>query len=400
MNKTKNISLKCTRYYAPVWAPPGDFAVAGGKGTYLYGADGKKYIDFVTGIAVNALGYAHPKLQKAYREFGKQPLHASALFLQEDRVLLAEMLVKNSFADNVFFCNSGTEAIEGCIKFARKWAYDHYSAKKHKVISFRNGFHGRSYGALSATAQEKFHKGFKPIVPGFIYLPANDLKALKKAADKNTVCAVLVEPVQAEGGILEIQRKWIREVRKICDARNILLIFDEIQTGMGRLGKLWGHQLLGVKPEIMACAKALGGGIPFGAVLMKKQIASCLKPGDHGNTTGGSPLAAKLGTVVLKELLKPSFLKKTRENAVFLQKSLKGLQKKFPGLISGTRGRGMLQGLVLKADVLKAVAACRAKGLLVCKAGPDVLRLIPPLNVKQAEIKKAVSIIESVLKEI
>lgn len=397
---TAEVAAKFKEYYIPIWAPPEDFVVTHGKGPYLFDLEGRKYIDFVTGIAVNALGYQHPLLTSALKATLKQPQHVSSLFLQQDRVLLAEMLVKNSFADKAFFCNSGTEAIEGCIKFARKWASVNFHSEKNKVITFYNGFHGRTYGSLSATAQEKFHHGFEPLVPGFIYLPVNDLPAFEKAADGKTVCAVLVEPVQAEGGIIPCDRDWLAQVRKICDERKIALIFDEIQMGMGRLGTLWAHQTYGIEPDIMALAKALGGGIPFGAVLVRNPIAASLKVGDHGNTTGGSPVAARLGLVVLKELLKPGFLDQVKANAELLRNSLDKIKKQFPNLVLETRGMGMLQGLVLKTDVVKVMNACRQNGLLVCKAGNEVLRFLPPLNVKSVVIKKAIAILKKVLRSL
>ncbi len=396
MNQNE-ISEKFKKYYVPVWAPPQDFVTAGGKGPYLFGLDGKRYIDFVSGIAVNALGHAHPDIAKTLREYARKPLHVSSLYLQEDRVRLAELLVENSFADRVFFCNSGTEAIEGAIKFARKWAWKKFGPRKHGIITFRNGFHGRSYGALSATAQEKFHAGFEPLVGGFTYLAPNDIEAVRKAADPQSVCAILIEPVQAEGGILPCSNEWLHGLRALCTERNILLVFDEIQTGLGRLGTLWGHQNFGVEPDMMTLAKALGGGIPLGAVLAREEIAQSLSPGDHGNTTGGSPVAAALGLVVLGKLLEPGFLEKARTAAGVLSKELVKICRRHPALVSGARGMGLLQGLVLKTDVPAVVNACRHEGLLVCKAGADVLRIIPPLNVTPALIRRAAGILDHVL---
>lgn len=396
----QELSEKFKKYYVPVWAPPLDFAVAGGKGPYLFDLDGKKYLDFVSGIAVNALGHCHPDIVKVLRDQTRKPLHVSSLYLQEDRVHLAELLVENSFADRVFFCNSGTEAIEGAIKFARKWASKNFGPAKRGIISFRNGFHGRSYGALSATAQEKFHAGFEPLVPGFTYLEPNNIDAVSFAADPEKICAILIEPVQAEGGILPCSKEWLTALRRLCTERRILLIFDEIQTGLGRLGTLWGHQSFGVEPDIMTLAKALGGGIPLGAVLVRDEIANCLSVGDHGNTTGGSPVAAALGLVVLERLLAPDFLEKVRETAGVLSKELSKIAKRHPTLVSGVRGMGLIQGLALKTDVAVVVNACRGQGLLACKAGADVLRLLPPLNTTPALVRKACAIIANVLRSL
>jgi predicted acetylornithine/succinylornithine family transaminase len=395
--ETKVLSEKLKKYYVPVWAPPDDFVITGGKGPYLFDAEGNSYIDFVTGIAVNALGHQHPALVKAFKGFAHLPYHASSLFMQKDRVLLAEQLVEQSFADKVFFCNSGTEAIEGAIKFARKWAATNFSGTKNRILSFRNGFHGRSYGALSATAQEKFHAGFGPLVPGFTYLTLNDLPGFTAAADQESVCAVIVEPVQAEGGIIPCDPEWIKEVRALCTKRNILLVFDEIQTGMGRLGTLWGYEQFRVTPDIMTLAKALGGGIPFGAVLCTNAVARCLTAGDHGNTTGGSPVAAHLGLAVLEQLAAEGFWVQVSASSTVLRQELERIAKKMPDQVGGVRGMGMLQGLVLKTDVAAVVNRCRRLGLLVCKAGPDVLRLLPPLTVKPGVIKKAAAIIRQAL---
>ncbi|MFA5204987.1 MAG: acetylornithine transaminase [Lentisphaeria bacterium] len=385
------------RYYAPVWAPPEDFVVVDGMGTRLVDADGRSYLDFVSGIAVNALGYRDPELEEAFRTAAPLPYHVSSLFLQEDRVKLAQGLVEHSFGDKVFFCNSGTEANEAAIKFARKWGSSQFSPAKHRIITFRNGFHGRSYGALSATAQEKFHHGFEPLVPGFIYLEPNDLDAFEAAADGATVCAVLVEPVQAEGGIQPCDARWLAEVRRLCTERRILLILDEIQTGLGRLGTLWGYQRFGVEPDIMPLAKAVGGGIPLGAVVMREDVAACLKPGDHGNTTGGSPVAARLGRVVLSRLLRPGFLANVSASADHLRERLTGLRQRFPSRVSEVRGMGLLQGLALTGEVAPLVTACRHHGLLVCRAGGNVLRVLPPLTVSRGEIDEAAEIIGTVL---
>lgn len=397
---TQEIAESFQKYYVPIWAPPLDFVVGEAKGPYLFNLEGKKYIDFVGGIAVNALGYKHPALLKTYKAFSSKPLHVSSLYLQEDRVMLAKTLVENSFADKVFFCNSGTEAIEGCIKFARKWASTKFGEEKHKILCFKDGFHGRTYGALSATAQEKFHAGFKPLLPGFEFLPINNLDALEKAASEKEVCAVLVEPLQAEGGIIPCNREWLLKVREICNVRKILLVFDEVQTGMGRLGTLWGYQSFGIEPDIMALAKALGGGIPFGAVLVKDEIAYCLKVGDHGNTVGGSPLGAKLGLAVLDELLKPGFFNQVHLVSDGLQKGLIKLQAQFPAFIQEVRGMGMIQGLALNIEVPPVINLCRQKGLLVCKAGSNILRLLPPLNTKPSICRKALNIIKEVFREI
>ncbi len=395
--KKNKISELYSKYYIPVWTPPADFVPERGDKEYIIDKDGERYIDFVTGIAVNALGYNYSGYTKIIERFAQSGVHhVSSLFLQEDRIKLAELLVKKSFADRVFFGNSGTEAVEGAIKFARKYAYTNFGSKKNQIISFSNGFHGRTYGALAATAQKKFHKGFGPMPSGYKYLPLNDIDVFKKNANEKTVCAVIVEPIQIEGGIIKCDKKWIKEVRKICNERNILLILDEVQTGVGRLGTLWGYQKLGVTPDIMTLAKALGGGIPFGAVLMKEKIAKSLSAGDHGNTTGGSPIAAALGIEILNKISTPKFMDEVNSKSKLLMNGLKTLQKKYPDLIEDVKGEGMVFGLALKNDLKSTISACRENGLIVCSAGGNVLRLLPQLNVRTTVIKKAINILDGV----
>lgn len=369
-----------------------------GSDVYLYDADGNKYLDFGTGIAVNSLGHAHPELLKTLREQGKKLLHSSNLYFSQPQIDLAKLLLKNSFADKVFFCNSGTEANEAAIKFVRKWAKK-VSSDKYHVLSFRGGFHGRTYGALSATAQEKFHAGFEPILDGFHYADFNDIENTQKLLDQYSYAAVIVEPIQGEGGIIPASKEFLQFLREYTSKNNIALIFDEIQCGMGRTGTLWAYEQYKITPDIMTLAKPIGGGLPLGVVLCTEEIANTLSPGDHGTTFGGNPLSCALGTTVLEIISKKTFLKEVKQNGEYLIKKL-NLLKKSCEIIQEVRGKGLLIGIQVNGDPLQVVSKCKVNGLLVIKAGHNTVRLLPPLIVKTKEIDKAVSILEKVFKSL
>jgi len=366
-----------------------------GKGMYVYDSDGKEYLDFGAGIAVNALGHAHPELLKALGAQGKRIIHTSNLYYNEPQIELAARLVKHSFATKVFLCNSGTEANEAAIKFARKRGTK-ASAQKFHVLSFSDGFHGRTYGALSATAQPKFHVGVGPLPDGFHYTPFNDIQCAKATLDKYDFAAIIVEPLQGEGGVNPAHADFLRFLRDYATERSISLIFDEIQCGMGRTGTLWYHEQTGVIPDIMTLAKPLGGGLPLGAVLCTDDIASCISPGDHGTTFGGNPVACALGTKVIDIISDKKFLVKVQENGDYLKGKLKASADKFPS-IDHIRGAGLLVGVRMKDDPLKLVDECRNRGLLVIKAGMNTIRFMPPLIVSRKEIDKAVKIFEAAL---
>lgn len=366
-----------------------------GKGAYLYDADGDKYLDFGTGIAVNSLGHAHPALIKTLREQGKMLLHSSNLYFSQTQIALAKLLLKKSFGDRVFFCNSGTEANEAAIKFSRKWAKK-ISDDRYHVLSFTGGFHGRTYGALSATAQEKFHAGFEPILEGFHYATFNDIENTKKLLDQNSFAAVIVEPVQGEGGIIPATKEFLQFLREYTQQNSIALIFDEIQCGMGRTGTLWAYEQYKVIPDMMTLAKPVGGGLPLGVVICKEDIALALSPGDHGTTFGGNPVACALGTTTLDIISQKPFLKEVKLKGEYLKKKLNALKKKLEN-IQEIRGNGLLVGIQLNEDPLPFINKCKQQGLLVVKAGQNTIRMLPPLIVKTKEIDKAVTILENVL---
>jgi predicted acetylornithine/succinylornithine family transaminase len=366
-----------------------------GKDVYLYDADGNKYLDFGTGIAVNALGHAHPALVKTIREQGKMLLHSSNLYFSQTQIALARLLLKKSFGDRVFFCNSGTEANEAAIKFSRKWAKTN-SPDRYHVLSFTGGFHGRTYGALSATAQEKFHTGFEPILQGFHYAPFNDIENTKKLLDQYSFAAVIVEPIQGESGIYSATKEFLQFLREYTQQNSIALIFDEIQCGMGRTGTLWAYEQYKVIPDMMTLAKPVGGGLPLGVVVCKEDIALALSPGDHGTTFGGNPVACALGATVLDIISKKPFLKEVKLKGEYLKKKLNALKEKFD-IIQEIRGSGLIIGIQLREDPLPYISKCKQQGLLVVKAGHNTIRMLPPLIVKTGEIDKAVSILENVL---
>jgi predicted acetylornithine/succinylornithine family transaminase len=366
-----------------------------GKGTYLCDSAGKKYLDFGSGIAVMALGHSHPAIVSTLKSQGARLLHASNLYHMEAQVRLAKLLVKHTFGSRVFLCNSGTEATEAAIKFARKWATQK-NRKKYHVLSFSDGFHGRTYGGLSATAQKKFHAGFVPMVPGFHYAPYNDVAATRKALRKHAYAAVIVEPVQGESGINAATRKFLRLLRTYTRKHGIALVFDEVQCGVGRTGTFWAYEQYGLVPDIMTMAKPIGGGLPLGAVACKETISRVIKPGDHGTTFGGNPLACALGTVVLNTVSKKSFLAAVRSKGTYLKRKLEKL-KDAGASMKEVRGVGLMVGVELDTDPGEIVAACRAKGLLVIKAGHNTVRFMPPLIVGRADIDKAVRIFEKVL---
>ncbi len=366
-----------------------------GKDVYLYDADGNKYLDFGTGIAVNTLGHAHPALIKTLREQGKKLLHSSNLYFSQTQIDLARLLLKKSFGDRVFFCNSGTEANEAAIKFARKWAKKILPDKYH-VLSFTGGFHGRTYGALSATAQEKFHTGFEPILEGFHYATFNDIENTKKLLDQNSFAAVIVEPIQGESGINLATKDFLQFLREYTQQNSIALIFDEIQCGMGRTGTLWAYEQYKVIPDMMTLAKPIGGGLPLGVVVCKEDIALALSPGDHGTTFGGNPVACALGTTVLEIISQKPFLKEVKLKGEYLKKKLNALKEKFD-IIQEIRGNGLIIGIQLREDPLPYISKCKQQGLLVVKAGQNTIRMLPPLIVKTKEIDMAVSILENVL---
>jgi predicted acetylornithine/succinylornithine family transaminase len=366
-----------------------------GKGMYLYDEDNNAYLDFGSGIAVNALGHAHPAIIKAIHTQSELLVHSSNLYYSRAQIDLAEILLENSFADHVFFCNSGTEANEAAIKFARKWASSKDKERYH-ILSFNNGFHGRTYGALSATAQKQLHEGFEPLVEGFHYAEYNNVKDTKKVLSKHKFAAIIVEPIQGESGVIPADHEFLAYLRSWCTKNKAVLIFDEIQTGIGRTGTLWNYEQTGVTPDILTLAKPLGGGLPLGATLCTDAIAQAISPGNHGTTFGGNPVACAAGLATINVINKKSFLNNVNKMSAYLVKKLDVLRKKIPS-IKEIRSCGLLIGIEFVSDPISIVGSCKSAGLLVVKAGHNTIRMLPPLIVSKEDIDAAVSIFENVL---
>lgn len=370
-------------------------ALVKGQGTRVWDADGKEYLDFVGGIAVNALGHCPPAVVEAVSKQVQTLIHVSNLYHIKPQARLAELLVENSCCDKAFFCNSGAEANEAAIKLARKHAKQTAGPEKFEIITALKSFHGRTLATITATGQTKFQKGFEPLPPGFKYVPFNDLSALEEAIGPNT-CAVMLEPVQGEGGVNVADQSYLEGVRELCKKHNLLLIFDEVQCGMGRTGKLFAYQHYGVEPDIMTLAKALGGGFPIGAMLAREEVAKSFQPGDHASTFGGNPLASAAGVAVMETMVAEGFLDKVTASAIYFRKWLDVLAGKYD-FVKEVRGKGFLVGMELSIDGTEIVSRCRDKGLLINCVGGNILRFIPPLIVERAEIDRAVEILDEVL---
>lgn len=368
-----------------------------GKGALVWDKEGKVFLDFAAGIAVNILGHSHPKLISSLKKQASKLIHCSNLYWTEPQMELARILSENSIGGKVFFANSGTEANETAIKLARKYG-KMISSEKYMILSTTNSFHGRTYGSLSATVQPKYQEKFTPLVDGFDYFEFNNIDSLKSRISEK-VCAVIVEPIQGESGIIPAKDEFLKELRKICDEYNALLIFDEVQCGMGRTGKLFAYQHYGVEPDILTVAKGLGGGVPIGAVIANER-ANVFEPSDHGSTFGGNPLACSAGITVMKELLKEGFLENVNKLGIFLKKELDKLRKDYPQEISGVRGIGLMIGIELHKIPAKDFAnKCVENGLLVAIAGNNTVRLLPPLIITRKQIGQAIQIIRKVLEE-
>ncbi len=374
-------------------------AMVKGKGSWVWDADGKKYLDFVTGIAVNNLGHCHPSITKAIREQSKQLVQPCNLFHIEKQGQFAKMLVDNSFADKVFFCNSGTEANEGAIKLARKWGAD--NGGKYKILHARDSFHGRTMGSLSAT-DKNYQAGFKPLVPGFKSINYGNIESLEKALKDDKVCAVILEPIQGENGVVLPPDGYLKKVRTLCTKNKALLIFDEVQVGMGRTGTLFAYEHYGIKPDIMTLSKALGGGIPCGAFLTTNRIAKHLGPGMHGTTLGGNPLAMSTAIAVLNTIQNEGLLDGASSLGGYFLEKLEALAAKYKKHIKEVRGKGLILGIEFKnADIAKNVVnKSIEKGLLTILTKKKVMRILPPLNVKKKEIDAAIKIMDTALGEV
>ena len=368
-----------------------------GEGCYVWDDKGKKYLDFTAGIAVNTLGHGHDKLSIAIAEQSQKLTHVSNFYWTKPLIDLADKLVSHSCFDQAFFCNSGTEAVEGAIKLARKYASINHPGR-YEIISMKNSFHGRTFAALTATGQEKYKKGLHPLVPGIIQADFNDFNSLLSLVGEKS-CAVLLEPIQGEGGIRPADKEYLQKVRQFCDEHDIMLIFDEVQCGVGRTGYFFAYEYYGICPDAVTMAKGLAGGVPIGAILAKEKFSSAFNPGDHASTFGGNPLATSAANVIVDELFDGGLLEHVLKVSKYLQKKLEALKDEFPA-IADVRGVGLLMGAEFTEPVATIIKKCIENGLLVINAGTNILRFVPPLIVSEAEIEKGFEILEESLKEI
>ena len=364
-----------------------------GRGAWLETVDGREYLDFAAGIAVNSLGHSHPHLVDALQSQAEKLWHVSNLYRIPGQERLAQRLCEVSFAEMVFFSNSGAEAIEAALKTARRYFFDRDESDRNHVITFEGAFHGRTLATIAAGGQESHMKGFGPAMPGFDQIPLGDLEALKKKIGPNTA-AVLIEPLQGEGGIRTVSTGFLRGIRELCDESGILLILDEIQCGIGRTGKLFAHQWSGIEPDIMAIAKGIGGGFPVGACLARREVAQCMVPGTHGSTFGGNPLAMAVGNAVLDVVLEEGFLDKVAETGLRLKQRLAELVDTFPRVFELVRGDGLMLGLKCRMPAGDVIRELREERLLTVPAGDNVVRVLPPLIVTDEEIGKAMEAFE------
>jgi len=370
-------------------------ALIKGKGSKVWDKSGKQYIDFVSGLAVNNLGHCHPSVVAAIKKQAEKLIHVSNLYHIEPQSQLAEKLTSVSFADKIFFCNSGTEAIESAIKLARKYFFDQGQSGRTEIITMHNSFHGRTLGSLSATAQNKFHIGFKPLLPGFKYIPFNDLQSARKAITQKT-CAILVEPIQGEGGVNIADPSYIRGLKKLCQKNGVLLIFDEVQSGFGRTGKLFAYELYKTKPDIMTMAKSLGGGVAIGAMAGSNRVMKSFVPGTHAATFGGNPLACSAALATLKVITGKNFLNKVNATGIYFLKRLKEIARENP-IVKEARGTGMFLALELDQPGNDIVVDCMNRGFLINCIQQNILRFLPPLNISRKDINSLVSVLSNSL---
>src|SRR5918992_1627837 len=390
----REIAVLTDEYVARTYART-PIALVRGKGTKVWDADGKEYLDFLAGIAVNSLGHCHPAVVRAIREQSKKLLHVSNLYHILPQSELARELCRHSFANRAFFCNSGAEANEAAIKLARRYGLEKLGGK-HEILSMHNSFHGRTLATLTATGQEKIRAGYDPLPVGFRQVPYNDLGATEAAIYGQKTVGILVEPIQAEGGVIVANEIYLLGLRELCDQRGLLLIFDEVQTGMGRTGKLFGYEHFGVKPDIMTLAKALGGGLPLGAMLAREEVAKSFMPGSHASTFGGNPISCAAGLAVMAALLKGGVLKNCVQMGKYLTKGLEALKKRF-SFMREIRGKGLLIGVELSIEGSKIADVCIQEGLLLNCTASKVLRFAPPLTIRKSEIDRGLAILETVL---
>src|SRR5206468_3224601 len=391
---TKQLLEWAAKYHTPNYARA-PICLVRGDGVRVWDSDGKEYLDFGAGLAVAALGHCHPRVTGAIREAAATLLHVSNLYYTAPQIHLAKLLCDHSFAERVFFCNSGAEANEAALKLARKYAKERYASDRYEVIATHNSFHGRTFATVTATGQEKYRQGFEPLVPGFKHVPYNDRRAMERALDNRTA-AIIVEPIQGEGGVNVPDDDYLPGLRKRCDESGTLLILDEIQTGVARTGRLWAYQHYGIEPDIMTLAKALANGVPIGAMLTREDIASVLIAGTHGSTFGGTPFVTSVALATMTTILDGKLWEQAAQRGRYLMDGLRAIQASNPK-VQVVRGRGLLIGAELSVPAGPIVDACRESGLLVLSAGERVLRLTPPLIVEERECEQALGIIKTVL---
>jgi acetylornithine/N-succinyldiaminopimelate aminotransferase len=387
-----------SRYILGTYSRP-KFVIDRGRGCYLYDLEGKRYLDLVSGIAVNALGYGDTRLSRAIAVQAQKLIHCSNLYYSAPSVKLARMLVENSFADKVFFCNSGAEAVEGAMKLARKWSMKNFGGEKKGFIAFKGSFHGRTFGALALTDREKYRMPFEPLVPGAAFARFGDVADVEAKLDSRT-CAVIVEPVQGEGGIFPADRRFLYDLAALCERRKVLLIFDEIQCGLGRTGKLFAYQHFGVVPDLLTLAKPLAGGLPMGAVLANERVASCIEKSDHATTFGGGLAVSAAAIEVFGRLKRPAFLRSVEEKGGYLLQRLEEVKKAHPQLVAAVRGVGLMAGVELYLGAAGLLPKFFRRGVLVCTAGEKVLRIIPPLVITRPQIDTFIRAFTEVLDEV
>ena len=395
MNNQDIIST-ASNYVAPTYGRY-NLALTKGEGCHVWDSDGKKYLDFVSGLAVCNLGHCHPKVVEALKDQAEKLLHVSNLYHIEPQIHLAEKLCKHSFGEKVFFCNSGTEAVESAIKLARKFSFKNFGKDRHEIISFKMSFHGRTMASLTATGQDKYHKGFSPLLDGFQYAEFGNIEEVEKLLSKKT-CAILVEPIQGEGGVNIPPDNFLSDLRRICDDNELLLIFDEVQVGMGRTGKLWAHENYGIEPDIMSVAKGLAGGTAIGA-LISSNSAMAFEPGDHASTFGGNPLASAAGCAALDVIVSEGFLNHVTEMGKYALAQLKVVAEKH-SIVEEVRGKGLIIGCEIDQDVSSIVLKGIDYGILLNVALGNIVRLLPPLIVEKEMIDIFVKFLDTSLKEL
>lgn len=368
-----------------------------GEGVYLYDENGKKYLDFVAGIAVNDLGYNDEGLNKALEEQMHKLYHVSNLYYTKANVEAAKTLVDNSALDRVFFCNSGAEATEAALKLSRLYAYK-FRNKETKIIAMKNSFHGRTFGSITATGQLKYQKGLGPILPDVVHVPFMDFEAIEKEA-KSGACGIIIEPVQGEGGIRPASKEFLQKVRDLCDELDIILIFDEVQCGMGRSGYLFAYEYFGVVPDVVCMAKGLGGGFPIGAILVNEEKAKAFEPGNHASTFGGNALASTASKYVVNKLINDNILDNVKEQGKYLKSKLEQLKEKY-SFITDVRGIGLMLGMELEFPVSDIINKAIDEGLLLLNSGQNIIRFVPPLIITKDEIDKGITILDKILNKI